>query len=82
VASRRGLERLSMFESTRNRLGRIPVGWRVVGGLVVMFSALELYLVTQSSVGQTEPQAISSMIHGASMVQNALQGPEAILPAG
>jgi hypothetical protein len=82
VASHRGAEWVSLFESARNRVRRIPTAWRVVAGIVVLLSALELYMVTQSPAGQSRQDAISAIARDATIVQDGLRNPPIIAPAG
>jgi hypothetical protein len=82
VARRRGTERASLFESARNGVRRIPTAWRVVAGLIVLLSALELYMVIQSSAAQSGQEAISAISRDATIVQDELRGPPIIAPAG
>ena len=82
VASHRGAEWGSLFESARNRVRRIPTAWRIVAGLVVLLSALELYMVTQSPADPSRQEAISAIARDATIVQDGLRNPPIIAPAG
>lgn len=82
VASRRGLERLSVLESTYRRIVSIPPEWRIAVGLIVTLSALEIFVALHSGRAEVSQQAAGSIAPNAVLMQDRLPSPPMIAPAG
>jgi hypothetical protein len=63
VASRRGLELVTLADTIRNRVAHVSIAWRVTAGIIVLLSLLELFLashVPNVTAASTPPDAARS----------------------
>jgi hypothetical protein len=73
----------SLTQATRNRMSRVPVGWRITVGIIVLLSVLEGFLTAHSPSTATGQQTTNAVVPGSNSIQDPqVSSPHMIVPAG
>jgi len=74
---------MSLTQATRSRISRVPVGWRITVGIIVLLSVLEGFLAAHSPSTAAGQQTTNAIVPGSNSIQDArVSSPHVIAPSG